>query len=78
MTIEDKIKDEKLRYDVNKKSRRKSTLSSSKTDKCEYLTGENILLSDPNRMIEKANFTYSPLGQTFEKQRKAVRKQGTK
>ena len=43
MTIEDKVKDEKLRYDINKKSRRKSTLSSSKTDKCEYLTGENIL-----------------------------------
>ena len=29
-------------------------------------------------MIEKANFTHSPLGKTFEKQRKAVQKQGKK
>ena len=38
----------------------------------EYLTGEEILPSDQSRIIEQANFTYSPLGKAFEKQIKEV------
>ena len=34
--------------------------------------------SDQSRMIEQANFTYSPLGKTLEKQIKTIEDQGTK
>ena len=40
MTIKDKIKDEKLQYNINRDSAKMSALSSGKVDKYEYLTGE--------------------------------------
>ena len=36
-----------------------STLPSDKTDKYEYLTGEEILFADQSKMTEQAYFTYS-------------------
>ena len=59
MTIDDKIRDENLQYDINGESAKISALSSGKIDKYEYLTGEEILPSDQRRMIEQAKFTYS-------------------
>ena len=44
MTIEDQIKDENLQYDINREAAKISALLSGKTDKYEYLTGEEILL----------------------------------
>ena len=38
MTIDDKIKDEKLQFDINREAARISALSSGKIDKNEYLT----------------------------------------
>ena len=35
--------------------------------KYEYLTGEDILPSNQQQLIEQAKFTYSPLGKAFEK-----------
>ena len=46
MTIEYQITDEKLQYDVNREAAKISALSSGKIDKSEYLTGEEILLSN--------------------------------
>ena len=46
MTIDDKIRDEKLQYDINRKAAKISALSSGKIDKYEYVTGEEILPSD--------------------------------
>ena len=69
MTIDDKIKDEKLQYDI----RREVTISallSGKIDKYEYITGEEILPYDQSRIIEQAKLTYSPVGKAFEKQTK--------
>ena len=43
MNIDDQIKYEKLQHDINREAANKSALSSGKIDKCEYLTGENIL-----------------------------------
>ena len=40
MTIDDKIRYEKLQYDINREAAKKSALSSGKLDKYEYLTGE--------------------------------------
>ena len=42
MTTDDKIKDEKLKYDFNREAANISALSSGKTDKYEFLTGEEI------------------------------------
>ena len=50
MTIDDKTKDEKLQYDINREVAKISTLSSGKIDKNEHLTGEEILPSDQSRI----------------------------
>ena len=78
MTIEDKIKDEKLEYDINREAAKISALSSGKIDKYEYFTGEEILPSDQQQIIEQAKFTYSPLGKAFEKETKTIEDQGEK
>ena len=78
MTIENQIKDEKLQYDINREAAKISALSSGKIDKYEYLTGEEILPSNQQQIIEQAKFTYSPLGKAFEKQTKTVKDQGKK
>ena len=51
MTLEDQIRDEKLQYDINREAAKISALSSGKTGKYEYLTGEEILLSNLNLVI---------------------------
>ena len=43
MTIDLKIKDEKLQYNINRKAGKISASSSGKIDEYEYLTGEEIL-----------------------------------
>ena len=78
MTIEDQIKDEKLQYDINREAAKISALSSGKLDKYEYLTGEEILPSNQQQLIQQAKFNYSPLGKAFEKQRKTTEDQGEK
>ena len=70
MTIEDQIRYEKLQHDINRKAAKISALSSGKIDKYEYFTGEEILPSNQQQMIEQAKFTYSPLGKAIEKQTK--------
>ena len=78
MTIEDQIKDEKLQYDINREAAKISALSSGKIDRYEYLTGEEILPSNQQQIIEQAKFTYSPLGKAFEKQTKTIEDKGEK
>ena len=78
MTINDQIKDEKLQYDINREAAKISALSSGKLHKYEYLTGEDILSSSNQQIIEQARFTYSPLGKAFNKQIKTIEKQGKK
>ena len=48
MTINDKIKDEKVQYNIN----REAALSSGKIDKYEYIIGEEILPPDESKIIE--------------------------
>ena len=78
MTIEDQIKDEKLQYDLHREAAKISPLSSGKIDKYEYLTGEEILPSNQQQIIQKAKCNYSPLGKAFEKQTKTIENQGKK
>ena len=69
MTTDDKIRVEKLQYDINRESAKISAFLSGKTDKCQYLTHEEILLHSNQRQIkEQAKFAYFPLGKAFEKQ----------
>ena len=46
MTIDDKIRDERLNNSINREAAKIPALSSGKTDKYEYLTGEEILPSN--------------------------------
>ena len=68
MTIDDKIKDEKLQHDISREAAKISALWSGKIDKCEFPTSEEILSSDQRRIIEQVKFTYFPLGKAFKKQ----------
>ena len=78
MTIEDQIKDEKLQYDINREAAKISALSPGKIDKYEYLTGEEILPSNQQQIIEQAKFNYSQLGKAFKKQIEHIEDQGEK
>ena len=79
MTINDQVIDEKLQYDINRKTAEISALlSSGKIDKYEYLTGKGILPSNQQEIIEQAKFTSSPLQKAFEKQIKTIKDKGEK
>ena len=56
MTIDNKIIDENLQYNINKDAAKLSALSSGRIGKHEYLTAEEILPSDQSRMTEPAIF----------------------
>ena len=72
MTIDDKIRDEKLQYDIKREAAKISALLSGKIDKYEYLTGEEMLPLAQSRVTEQAKFTYSPLKKALEKQIKTI------
>ena len=56
MTIDDKTE-----CKISWEAAKISALLSGKIDKCQYLTGKEILPPDQSRIIEQADFTYSPL-----------------
>ena len=70
MTIDDKIRDGKLQYVINREAGKVSALSPGKIDKYEYLIGEEILPFNQIQITEQAKFPYSPLRKAFEKQTK--------
>ena len=78
MTINDQIKDEKLQYDINREATKISAASSANLHKYEYLTGEDILPSNQQQIIEQTKFTYSPFAKALDKQIKTVEDQGKK
>ena len=61
MTINDEIRDEELKYGINKKAAEITALSSGKIDKYDYLTGKEVLPSNLQEMLEQAKFSYSTL-----------------
>ena len=78
MTINDQIKDAKLKYDIAREAAKISALSSGKIHKYEYLAAEDILPSNQQQIIEQAKFTDSPLGKAFQKQISTIKDQGKK
>ena len=78
MTINDeKIRNEKLQYNINRETAKISAIPSGKNDKYEYLKGKEILPPDQRRVIEQP-FAYPPLGKVVEKQTKTIEYQGKK
>ena len=78
MTIDDSVRDVKLKYDINREAAKISALSSCKIDKYGFLTSEEILPSNQRQIIEQGKFTYSPLGKNFGKQTKMIKEQREK
>ena len=78
MTINGQIRDQKLRYDISREAAKISASSSGKVHKYEYLTGQDILPSNQQQIIQQAKFTHSPLGKAFEKQIKTIEDQAQK
>ena len=78
MKIDDKIRDERLQYDINRINIK--IIIQKKINKYEYLTGEEITRSDQRGVIEQDTFTYSPIGKLFSyrKQIRTVEGQGEK
>ena len=70
MTIDDKIRDEKLQYNINHEAAKIPGLSSGKTDKDEYLAGKEIWLYTQSQIIEQAKFTYFLLRKAFKNEEK--------
>ena len=58
MATDDKIRYERLQYNINREAAKVSALSSRKIDKYQYPTHDKILPSDQSRVIEQAKFTY--------------------
>ena len=80
MTIDHKIRDEKLQYDINSEAAKISALSSGKIDKYKFVTGEEILPPDQRRVIEQLSLHILKQIKTIEdqgrKQIKAVEDHG--
>ena len=74
MTINKKIKYEKLQYDINRDAAKISASLSGKIDidKYEFLIDNEILSSDQLQTLEQAKFTYTPLRNTFNEQTKTI------
>ena len=53
MTTDGKIRDEALRYDINREATKISTLSSGKIDKYEYLNGKEIAFEKQTKTTEE-------------------------
>ena len=67
MAINDKIRNEKLQYDINREASKVSVFSSDKIDKNESLTRKESLPPDEITMIEQVKFSYPHLGKALEK-----------
>ena len=61
MTTNDKIRIEKIQYDIGREAARISASSSGKIDKHENLAGEEVLSHSQKRVIQQTKFTNSPL-----------------
>ena len=70
MTIDEKIRNEKLQYNINREVAKISVLSSGNIGEYEYFTGEGTLPPEQRGVIEQAKFTYSPLGKAWKNTQK--------
>ena len=67
MTIDGKIRDKKLQYDIKNETAKISALPSGKINQYQHLISEELLRSGPSQIIQQAHFTYSSLRKAFKK-----------
>ena len=75
MTIDFKISNEKLHYNINKETAKISALSANTIDKYESLKGEEILPFKKIQITKQTKFTQSSLGHTEAVENAAKNKQ---
>ena len=63
MTINVQIRGQKLKYDINREEAKILALSSGKIHKYEYLTGEDLLPSNQQEIIESSLDLLTLLGE---------------
>ena len=63
--LDNKIRENKAQYDLDRQAAKISALSRGELEKYEYSTGENLGYKPD--VVQKAKFEYSPLGQVFNK-----------
>ena len=78
MTIDEKIRDEKLQYDINRKAAEISAYLLEILININILQVKKYYLSIINEVIEQAKFTFSHISKVFEKQIKTIEDQGEK
>ena len=67
-----------MKYNIDIEASKASAISSEKSDRYEYVTGQVMLPSNQGQIIEQATFIYISLGNVFEKQTKTIEDQNTK
>ena len=78
MTIDEKIRDEKLQYDINRKAAKISAYLLEILINIYILQVNKYYLSIIKEVIEQAKFTFSHISKVFEKQIKTIEDQGEK
>ena len=73
MNIDDKFRDQKLQYDINRAA---GKIAPGKIGKCDCLTGDEILPQQKHKITEDAKFIYSLLVKALEKQRSPLKSKG--
>ena len=63
--LNDKIKANKVQYELDREAAKISVLSSKELQKYEHFNGEDLGYKPD--VIQRAKFEYSPLGETFNK-----------
>ena len=67
MTIDDKVRDKKLQYIINRETAKISALSSGKIDEYDCLPGKEVILLNQRSMTEQDYCIFS-FRKSFEKQ----------
>ena len=78
MITDEKIRGEKLQYDINREVAKILALSSRKIDIYEYLTFKEVLPDDVTRLIKEAKSAFSSSGKALEKQTETIKNQDEK
>ena len=80
MTTDDKIRDEKLKYDISRIAQKYQLYHVEKFRNTNILQVKKYYLLPCNQrqIIGQAKFTYSPLRKAFENQTKTIEEQGKK
>ena len=64
--LDNKIRENKAQYDLDREAAKISALSSGELEKYEYLSGQDLVYKPD--VVQKAKFEYSPLGKVFNKE----------